>query len=68
MALAGVLLRARVHAALLANALTAGGGQADALGQGRLGGEFAVGFGNDLVAHGTSFNEKSNLKPLLGHS
>jgi len=52
-ALARVLLAACGHAALQAHALAAAaGGQAHAGQRLGLGGEFTVGFGNDLVAHG----------------
>jgi hypothetical protein len=64
--LAGVLFAAGGHATLQADALTtAAGGQGHA-GRGRQGfGEFAIGFGNDFVAHNWLLRKKS--KPVLGH-
>ncbi|MBP6322169.1 MAG: hypothetical protein KA353_08210, partial [Giesbergeria sp.] len=73
--LAGVLFAARVHTALQADALTATArGDGEAGHQLRLGGELAICFGDDFVAHGRPplkvkkerkkrENEKPRIKP-----
>jgi hypothetical protein len=61
--LAGVLLGVGVGATGAAHALaTAGRRQGDAVGQGGLGSELAVGLGNDLFAHGISFFKKMRTR------